>query len=238
MQNLDLHPSSVNRRLELATHSEAGLISLTSQRAHEAWYLPRRPAHASAHKLALHDFAANHVGVDSNLRYLEFGVHDGGSIRRFSSIFVNPDARFVGFDSFEGLPEAWGTMSAGHFSTGGQIPNIPDPRVEFIKGWFQDTTRTFLPALKHDPKEVTLVHFDADLYSSTLFLLSALWWHIPEYFFIMDEFSGQEMAAVRNFVSAYPVDIEFYTRVDSASGHPTQIFGKLRKTPMFVDGAG
>jgi hypothetical protein len=33
-------------------------------------------------------------------------------------------------------------------------------------------------------------HFDADLYSSTLFLLSSLWLHLPEYFFIFDEFIG------------------------------------------------
>jgi hypothetical protein len=222
----------------VATHSEAGLLSLTSERAYEAWYTPRQPPHASASKLALHDFAAQHIGLDADLRYLEFGVHSGFTIRRFASIFTNPAARFFGFDSFVGLPEGWGNMSAGHFSTDGQLPPMPDPRVALVKGWFQNSTREFLPGLKYGPSKVTLVHFDADLYSSTLFLLSSLWWHIPEYFFIMDEFIGHELAALRNFVSAFPVDIEFYTRTDSPTGHPVQIFGKLRATHMFVDGVG
>jgi O-methyltransferase len=222
----------------VGTHSEAGLISLTSERAYEAWYLPRRPPHAAAHKLELHDFAAHHIGVNSDLRYLEFGVHGGDSIRRFASIFTNPAARFVGFDSFVGLPEGWGSLPPGHFSIDGKMPLIEDHRVDFAKGWFQNTTRTFLPGLKYGPNKVTLVHFDADLYSSTLFLLSALWWHVPDYFFIMDEFIGQELAALRNFVSAYPVEIEFYTRVDSPSGHPIQVFGRLRATHMVVDGVG
>jgi len=222
----------------VATHSEAGLVSLTSERAYEAWYLPRRPEHKSAHRFALHDFAAHHIGVDADLRYLEFGVHGGDSIRRFASIFANPHARFVGFDSFVGLPEEWGKMAAGHFSIDGRVPSIADPRIVFQKGWFQNTARAFLPGLKYEPNKVTLVHFDADLYSSTLFLLSALWWHIPEYYFIMDEFVGQELAAMRNFVSAYPVDIEFYTRVDSSTGHPVQIFGRLQATWMVVDGVG
>jgi Macrocin-O-methyltransferase (TylF) len=222
----------------LGTQSEAGLISATSERAFETWYLPRKPSHAAANKLALHDFVAHHIGANSDLRYLEFGVYNGWSIRRFASIFSNPDARFFGFDSFEGLPEGWSNFSPGHFSTGGQPPTISDPRVEFVKGWFQNTTREFLPLLKHEPAKATLVHFDADIYSSTLFLLSALWWHIPEYFFIMDEFIGEELAAMRNFVSAYPVDIEFYTRVDNKNGHPSQVYGKLRATQMIVDGVG
>jgi hypothetical protein len=222
----------------MGTHSEAGLISLTSERAYEAWYLPRRPEHVAAHRFALHDFAAAYLGIDSDVRFLEFGVHSGDTIRRFASIFTNPGARFVGFDSFVGLPESWSGFPPGYFSTGGQVPLIADPRVELVKGWFQNTAPEFLARLKHEPKKITLVHFDADIYSSTLFLLSTLWWHIPEYYFIMDEFIGEELAAMRNFVSAYPVDIEFYSRVDNQAGAPVQIFGRLRATRMIVDGVG
>jgi hypothetical protein len=59
----------------VGTHSEAALIYLTSERAHEAWYPPLKPEHASPDRFALHDFAARHLGTDSNIRYLEFGVH-------------------------------------------------------------------------------------------------------------------------------------------------------------------
>jgi O-methyltransferase len=218
----------------MATHSEAGLLNLTAERAYEAWYLSRRPSHLSPHRLALHDFAVRHLGSDADLRYLEFGVHQGGAIRRFASLFRNPDARFIGFDSFEGLPENWSNLPVGHFATGGKPPAIDDPRVSFEKGWFQNSVRTFLPGLAQAPPKTTLVHFDADLYSSTLFLLASLWWHLPEYFFIFDEFMGHELAALRNFVTAFPVELEFYSRVDSPKERPVQVFGKLRVIEMVV----
>lgn len=216
-------------------HSEAGLLSMTSSTAMETWYAPRAPEHQSPHKYDLHDFAVERIGRNANVHYLEFGVHEGAAIRRFASIFSNESARFVGFDSFVGLPEQWSDMTAGHFSTGGQAPQIPDDRVRFVKGWFQNTIGSEWPYLAAEPHDAVLVHFDADLYSSTLFLLTSLWWHIPEYFFIFDEFAGQELAAVRHFTMAYPVEVEFFTRVDSQTGHhPVQIFGKLRAVEMVV----
>jgi len=220
----------------MATHTEGGLVALTSEHAYESWYLPRRPAHVASKKLDLHDYAASHIGFGANLQYLEFGVARGTTLRRFASIFMNPAARFVGFDSFMGLPENWNNMEKGAFSTDGNLPDIPDPRVEFKKGWFQNTVREFFLSPVTDSDKITLVHFDADLYSSTLFLLSSLWWHVPDYFFIFDEFIGHELAALRNFVSAYPVDIEFYTRVDTPKGLPEQIFGRMRATRLVVDG--
>jgi hypothetical protein len=59
---------------------------------------------------------------------------------------------------------------------------------------------------------------------------------MPDYYFIFDEFIGQELAALWNFVSAYPVHIEFYSRVDNPFGHPAQIFGRMRTVRMRVDG--
>jgi O-methyltransferase len=218
----------------MATHTEAGLLNLTAERAHEAWYLSRRPPHLSRHRIALHEFAVGHIGSMADLRYLEFGVHQGGAIRRLASWFRNPDARFVGFDSFLGLPESWSNLPAGHFSTGGKPPAFDDPRVSFEPGWFQNSARVFLPRLGQMPPKITLVHFDADLYSSTLFLLTSLWWYLPEYFFIFDEFMGQELAALRHFVTAFPVEVEFYSRVDNPRERPVQVFGRLRVTEMVV----
>jgi hypothetical protein len=222
----------------LATHSEAGLLTQTALRAYEVWYPPLRPAHSFGHKVPLHDYVAHYIGVDADIRYLEFGVHSGWSIQRFATLFTNPDAQFFGFDSFIGLPESWGSAPAGYFSTDGRPPETKDSRIQFVKGWFQNSVREFLPQLKDEPPKTTLVHFDADLYSSTLFLLASLWWYVPEYYFIMDEFMGHEMAATRNFVSAFPVDLEFYSRVDNKTGHPSQIFGRMRATKMVVDGVG
>src|SRR5205823_2777594 len=68
---------------------------------------------------------------------------------------------------FEGLPENWRPGSrAGHFSVGGTLPDIDDPRVTFVKGWFDSTIPLF--ARDFSTKNRLLMHLDADLYGSTM----------------------------------------------------------------------
>jgi hypothetical protein len=116
--------------------------------------------------------------IDSDPRrllYLELGVHEGDSIRHWAARVTDPDARFVGFDSFEGLPETWNEQARrGHFATGGRSPDVGDARVSFVKGWFEDT----LPAFAVPPHDVLVVALDADLYSSTITALRALRPHL------------------------------------------------------------
>ena len=103
--------------------------------------------------------------------YLEFGVWEGRSIRYWSERLAHPDSCFHGFDSFEGLPESWNMLyKKGLFSTNGQPPQIDDPRVKFFKGWFEDTLRDYRPP----PHDQLVINIDADLYSSTRFVLHAL----------------------------------------------------------------
>ena len=45
------------------------------------------------------------------------------------------------------------------------MPHGGDTRIEFVKGWFQNSLGDFLPRLDAKPKSTTLVQFDADLYS-------------------------------------------------------------------------
>ena len=97
--------------------------------------------------------------------YMEFGVHKGDSMRLWSSLLRNPASHLHGFDSFLGLPHDW-TLEGherGYFSTGGAVPEIDDPRVQFFPGWFEDT----LPKYEWPDYEVLVVMLDADLYSST-----------------------------------------------------------------------
>jgi len=75
-----------------------------------------------------------------------------------------------------------------------------------------------------------LVHFDADIYSATLFLLTTLWHHIPAYHFMFDEFVPSEVVALYDFSLAYPVDIEFLATLSDEHGQPGQVFGRLRNT--------
>lgn len=82
-------------------------------------------------------------------------------------------SRFIGFDSFNGLPEDWTkNWTKVTFDTGGAAPQIDDRRVSFGKGWFQDTLPDFLKGFT--PRSRLVVHNDSDLYSSTLFVLATL----------------------------------------------------------------
>jgi hypothetical protein len=132
---------------------------------------------------------------DGPVDYLEFGVYRGESILRWAEIQHHPASRFLGFDSFEGLPEDWRYFGGIHaretFSTEGDQPEVDDPRVRFVKGLFQDTLPAFLADFT--PGGQVVVHCDADLYSSTLYVLSECHRILgPGSIVIFDEFaSGQ-----------------------------------------------
>jgi hypothetical protein len=125
-----------------------------------------------ARRFELYDILGARV-ADRKVLYLEFGVHRGASIEYWSRILRHSEAQLHGFDSFLGLPEDWdvdGGYPKGRFSTGGVAPEMDDPRVVFHVGWFEDTLHGFeLP--EHD---VLVVNLDADLYSSTIFVLREL----------------------------------------------------------------
>jgi len=117
-----------------------------------------------------------------NLEYpniLEFGVYKGKTIQQLRNQF-NDSFNIFGFDSFEGLPEAWSGTShkKGDMSTGGNIPNVPG--VKFYKGWFKDTIREYITDhtpdwFEEDNKyNITLLHIDCDLFSSTIDILAGL----------------------------------------------------------------
>lgn len=98
---------------------------------------------------------------------LEFGVANGDSIRYISSKL--PGETVYGFDCFTGLPEDWCISKKGSFSTK-QLPKTRE-NVQLIVGLFQDTLNTFI---KNHKETVRFIHMDADLYSSTLYVLKTL----------------------------------------------------------------
>ncbi len=140
------------------------------------------------------------------VEYLEFGVYEGASITWWARHIPDPGARFFGFDTFTGLPEQWARYPRNTFSTGGRIPDLPDPRVHFHEGLFQHTVPSFLQRFSRRGRVV--VHLDADLYSSTLFALTALFPVFqPDDLLFFDEFAApaSEFRAFDDFVSAYMV---------------------------------
>ncbi len=178
----------------------------------------------------LYPFVGRTLFADQPLTYIEFGVFEGASLDRMAQIFTHPESRFIGFDSFEGLPEAWARKEKGAFSTNGKLPVNTDSRVSYVKGYFQNTLPNFL--INNPLSSRVLVHFDADLYSSTLFLMTTLWHHLREYHFIFDEFMQEEASAMYDFVVSYPVEYSFLACTTNDKDHhkPQQLFGYLKKS--------
>ncbi len=144
--------------------------------------------------------------LDSPIDYLEFGVWQGRSLRWWLEHNRHPDSRFFGFDTFEGLPEKWEFGGKGQFSTRGEPPAIPDSRCHFEVGLFQNTLPAFLRSYENSRRKV--INLDADLYSSTLFVLLSLAPFLQKGdILIFDEFMSfeHEFRAFMDFLSAYPL---------------------------------
>jgi macrocin-O-methyltransferase TylF-like protien len=138
---------------------------------------------------------------DKRVLYLEFGVFRGRTIRYWSTKLRNPDTRLHGFDSFEGLPEAWGPHTKGTFSVSGKLPEIADPRVKFFKGWFDRV----LPDYVVPEHDVLVLIMDADMYTSTAYVLNHLRSYIrPGTFIYFDEINHveDEAKAFHEFMEA------------------------------------
>jgi hypothetical protein len=161
-----------------------------------------------AKRETLWDECMNQLGGNqARFTYVEFGVHAGYSIQYFARKNLNPASNFIGLDSFEGLPEAWKALPKGTFSKMGEPPRTDDPRITFIKGWFQDTWQELRARLSG--ADNLLVHYDADLYSSTLFALTKMDILKKNYFAIFDEFTGHETRALYNYTQAYLASVSF-----------------------------
>lgn len=92
---------------------------------------------------------------------IECGVFHGRSLR---IIAARSTGDVHGFDSFQGLPEAWSAHEpAGSYSTAGRLPTVP-PNVTLHPDWFDDTLPTFF---RGRAEPIRLLHVDCDLFSST-----------------------------------------------------------------------
>lgn len=97
---------------------------------------------------------------------LECGVYFGRSLR----IIADRTAGQVhGFDSFQGLPEAWNAQEGvGAYSTAGRLPAVRE-NVTLHTGWFENSLPPFFA--EHSGP-IRLLHIDCDLYSSTRTVLA------------------------------------------------------------------
>lgn len=153
----------------------------------------------------MYDYLQHDVLNNGPIDYLEFGVASGDSLRSWCSINRHSRSRFFGFDSFLGLPETWyGDRPQGAFSRDGVPPEIPDPRVELRVGSFQESLPAFLD--EYRPSNQVVLHNDSDLYSSTLYALTAMdKVNPPGTVVVFDEFwdSLHEYRALMDYSAAY-----------------------------------
>lgn len=153
---------------------------------------------------------------DEAIDYLEFGVAAGRSFKWWIDKVKNPDSRFYGFDTFTGLPEDWGPFKAGDMSNGDAPPEIDDNRHEFYQGLFQVTLYEFIKTFDSDKKKVIMM--DADLYSSTLFVLTTLRPYLKKGDVIFfDEFNVpmHEYKAFAEWTQAFYIEYEVLGQVNN-----------------------
>lgn len=163
---------------------------------------------------------------DKPIDYLEFGVSSGASFRWWLGHNTSPDSRFFGFDTFEGLPEAFGHFGIGALAASLDSLNIHDPRATFYKGLFQDTLVPFLD--QYDNNRRKLIHLDADIFSATLFSLSQLYRFLKDGdILVFDEFAvpTHEFMAFKLFTESFYVDYE----VISAANNYLFLAVKIKK---------
>jgi len=120
--------------------------------------------------------------------FLQFGVFRGHTARIIQSLILSSRTLHL-FDSFEGLPEAWGNThhDKGSFFVGkDSIPKFDPKLCKVHVGWFSDTIGPYKEKYKNP---ISFIHLDADLYSSTktiLYELNDL--IVPDTILLFDEF--------------------------------------------------
>ena len=155
----------------------------------------------------LYKFVIENEISNEAIDYFEFGVSKGVSFKWWIEQIKSKDASFYGFDTFDGLPENWGAFKKGDMSNGNAPPEINDNRHKFFQGIFQDTLYKFLKNYQSDKQKVILL--DADLYSSTLFVLTTLSPYLNKGdVLIFDEFNVplHEYKAFSEWVSSFYID--------------------------------
>lgn len=148
---------------------------------------------------------------NSKIIYLEFGVAGGESFKWWLDENKDRSSCFYGFDTFEGLPENWGIL----FKKGDmnyEESQMQDNRVKFIKGLFQDTLFPFIEENRDHLNSTArkIIHMDADLYSSTIFVLTQLYPYLkPGDIILFDEFNVplHEFKAFKEFTESFYIKL-------------------------------
>jgi len=143
---------------------------------------------------------------------LEFGVYSGETINHIARHLQS--RKVHGFDSFEGLPEAWMPgYDKGRFKRN-DIPEVSG-NVKLHIGWFKDSIPKFL---KDYNEKIAYLHVDCDLYSSTKTIFDLLGHLIKKgTIIVFDEYfnypgwKNGEYKAFQEFVNSNNITYEYLT---------------------------
>ncbi|ANH81341.1 hypothetical protein A8C56_10405 [Niabella ginsenosidivorans] len=144
---------------------------------------------------------------DQAFLYMEFGVASGVSFEWWLQHAQHPETTFWGFDTFEGLPENWGPFYKKGAMAHTEKAYV-DTRYRFFKGIFQDTLADAIEQNRTLMRRegIKVILLDADLFSSTLFVLSQLYPYLKRGdLIILDEFNvpNHEFYAVKLFQECF-----------------------------------
>jgi len=170
------------------------------------------------HRFDLYNYVMDREQLHhAEMIYIELGVSGGVSFLWWMENNHHSNTQFHGFDTFEGLPENWGTF----FKSGDMhatIPKLADARGHFYKGLFQETLVPFLTRGNTILGKRKVIHLDADLFSSTLFSLSMLYPYLEKGDLILfDEFNvpNHEYLAFKIFTESFYINLELIGSVNN-----------------------
>lgn len=175
-----------------------------------AEYVERHMMHVPAlsNRHDLFELSLSNVRIDG--LHMEFGVGSGGSINFLAS---RVKSIMHGFDSFQGLPEAWiDGAGKGAYSEGGVPPAVRD-NIELHVGWFAESLPQFVAG---HPGPAAFIHVDCDLYSATKTVFDCLGERIvPGTIIQFDEYfnypswQNHEYRAFQEFIRARNLKYEY-----------------------------
>ena len=164
------------------------------------------------------------------LDYFEFGVRSGGSMSVAIRSNLNPNSKFYGLDTFEGLPDGWvpmhgnkGVIQKSYLPGAMAVERLPifnDDRVTLLKGFFQSTLPQLLLNFS-DPSNgvgnsldgrIRLINIDCDTYTGCLYALTCLHPLLRDGDLIyFDEFSDvlNEFMAFNDYIRSYYLKNKF-----------------------------
>ncbi|WND03333.1 TylF/MycF/NovP-related O-methyltransferase [Temperatibacter marinus] len=202
---------SIATETKLLSHQES-ITLISHHEKHQEWIateiakFPNEVVDHTSDRMNHLKLACQAAKVDGLV--LEFGVYKGASITHLAKETAQ---HVYGFDSFSGLPEDWTLFhKKDFFDLHGIEPEVSDT-VDLVKGYFQDTLPDFLT--RHT-EAIRLIHLDADLYSSTSYVLEAVKDRLQEgsilifddYFYELD-YDQCDYRAFNNFQTKYKIKV-------------------------------